>query len=210
MKLKFAVALAVGLFATLARADSSVTITVDLGTPQLFDTPTELVIPFSGLNGTLVSGQTEMVTVLFDSGEFIEYRPPYVALNAGLVLGTSVATYPEFASGTGAFLAANGSDLFTPIVLSSADEYDPTNPDGPGEMAVGIEFPPTFTATGIYGFQFDITCPDTPGVAVTSGKLLLNVQPVPEPSSLLLSGIGLAALIGLARRYRAGGQNAPV
>jgi hypothetical protein len=76
MKLKFAVALAVGLFATLARADSSVTITVDLGTPQLFDTPTELVIPFSGLNGTLVSGQTEMVTVLFDSGEFIEYRPP--------------------------------------------------------------------------------------------------------------------------------------
>jgi PEP-CTERM motif len=33
---------------------------------------------------------------------------------------------------------------------------------------------------------------------------------VPEPSSLLLSGIGLAALIGLARRYRAGGQNAPV
>jgi hypothetical protein len=30
----------------------------------------------------------------------------------------------------------------------------------------------------------------------------------PEPSSLLLSGIGLAALIGLARRNRTKGQKA--
>lgn len=198
--MKLALVFVVLFFASGARANSSATVVVDLGALQLIDTPTELVIPFGGLDGTLVSGQTEMVTVLFDSGESIEYLPPYIALNAGLVLGTNVATYPEFASGTGTFLAADGSDLFTPILLGSADEYDPTNPSGPGEISVGIEFPPTFTATGIYGFQFDVTYPDTPGVAVTSGELLLNVQPVPEPSALLLSAMGLAALIGLARK----------
>jgi hypothetical protein len=194
MKMAPAVAVAVLLFASLARADSSTTITIDLGTSQLVNTTNELVIPFSGLNGTPVGGQTEMVTVLFDSGQSIEYMPPYLELNAGLRLNTNITPYPQFASGTGTFLAADGSDLFTPIRLGSADCI---NRDGSGCLAVGIEFPPTFSPTDIYGFRFDITYPDTPGATVTSGDLLLNVQPVPEPSTLLLSVMGLAALIGL-------------
>lgn len=188
---------AVGLlsFSSLCRADSNTTITVDLGSATL--SSGQLAIPFSALNGTLVSGQSETVTVLFDGGQSIAYAPPYASLSAALLIGTNLSPYPEFAAGTGTFLAANGSDLFTPIALGSADGTD--GPNGPGEMALLLAFPPPFTGANIYGFQFNIDFPDPPGVSVNSGEFLLNVEPVSEPSAFLLVLAGLSALVGLRR-----------
>lgn len=195
MRLRLVAAAALLFFAGVARADSNTTIIVDLGTSSL--NSGQLAIDFSNLNGTLVNGESETVTVLFESGQSIQYLLPYASLSAGLALGTNLSPYPQFASGTGTFLAADGSDLFTPIALGSADGSD--GPNRPGEIGLILAFAPDFNSTGIYGFQFNINFPDPPGVSVTSGQFLLDVEPMPEPSTLLLALMGLAAILILHR-----------
>jgi hypothetical protein len=187
------------LFIPAAQADSSATVTVSLGPPQFINTLGELITPFGDLNGTPVNGQSESITVLFANREFI-FSPGY-DFDAGLVLQTSgVPCSGFFASGTGSFhRSANGAPLFSPIQLGSACGSN-------GELAVGIEFPPLTGPYSVYGFQFNVTYPDSPGGSIGQGDLLLSfdnpdpavfIEPLPETATwtLLLAGIALLGLI---------------
>jgi PEP-CTERM motif len=192
------------LFASSAHAD---TVTVDLGPPQYISSTGQLDIAFSDLNGTPLDGESQTITILFSGGEYL-YTPDGYDFDTGLVLQTNGSDCPGFASGTGTFLGADGTPLFAPIALGSAEGCGSS-----GELALGIEFPPLSGPYSAYGFQFDVTYPDDPGATIAAGDLLISfdnpwpevfVEPLPEPPTfvLLSAGLGVLGLAGRLMRKR--------
>jgi hypothetical protein len=96
---------------------------------------------------------------------------------------------------TGAFLA-EALDINGLVLASFADT---TTSCGPATCFDGT---PTLTASGIRGFRFA----DTPGGfnnAVIDNLVLTTANKVPISSTLSLTGLGLALLLGVSRRNRA-------
>ena len=172
MKMKLAVAFAVLLFAVVVRAD---TVNVN-GIP--------MIIP----DGSTVTSVTTSETPFGDLTYNVDY---------------------SFADGTGSTefqlhsgdLSTNGEVFFTSPVSELEFSYF-GNPflvgDNLGDDFFGPEgstsYSGTFAGPGITSISWQ-------GFTFVDGITSLSYT-VPEPSSLLLSGMGLAALIGLARRSR--------
>jgi hypothetical protein len=176
--------LAALMFIPAAFADSSQTITINIGvTPPGEDA--NIIIPFSNLSGTPLNGQSETINFVFTSPEYI---PTLGTLGAGMYLQTNEA-YPGFITGVGYLIGANGEPMGAPIVLGSSD-------CSCGVTGTGIYPPPISTLTAVYGFQFDVTYPDSLGVIVGDGQLDINYTAVPEPSMwpMLLFGIALVVI----------------
>jgi len=179
MKLKLAVALAVLLLSGAVRADG-----IDVG---------GAIIP----DGSTITG-TQPITV-----EDIPFEETFYSFSDGT--GTAELLGPIGAVGTINFtepvsdLTINWYGFFFFASDNLGDEYSepiccaplfPSNSptgsayfSGPGITSVSWVFPTTGEHLGIDSMTYTVDATDLPGV--------------PEPSSLLLLGIGLAALIGL-------------
>jgi len=181
MKLKLAVAFAVLSFASVARAD-------DVSTPV-----GSVYIP----NGSTVTS-IEPVSV--------DYYPNY------LVSFTFADGYGEVTT-QGVYGMTGSLDFITPVAGLSLD-WDGQYFWAADNIGDTFGFPDNSSSSGTIGWA-------GPGITLVnfgSGSADAGVDSmtyaldgpasVPEPSSLLLSGMGLTALIGLARRYRTKGQKA--
>jgi PEP-CTERM motif len=176
MKMKLAVAFAVLFFASQAHADST-PITLDVTAISCQAACDEPFEPTLDLEAQLV---VEEVTGTFTNPVNIVYNQPVYEVMS--MTGT-LNGYPVTLLGTEDYLDDNATDLFQlGYVTFTADGY-----------AVGLFDDDTNdlleTSNPVWaGNNLDI-------IAWTA----VDPAPVgaPEPSSLLLSGIGLAALIGL-------------
>jgi hypothetical protein len=191
MKLKLAVAFAVFLFATLARADSSL----------IRDVTATSCGPCSGSPVTSPISLQAQFTVEAVTGEFFNAGQAYLFTGTeyevmgitGTLNGSpmALAAAPQ---GIGSWLYEQGGDFGLGTVYFTADgSFSWLENDGEFNLLEILD------ANGDgYGTSNPInwTATDPPPAGT------------PEPSSLLLSGIGLAALIGLARRNRTKSQNA--
>ncbi len=194
MKKVLAIALLVLIFASgQCSADSNQTVTVNLGPLQELQAQ-ELTVPFTNLSDTPLSGQTQTLTFQFANAKWI-YEDE-VPLFAGVILQTNDSTFPGFATGTGTFIGQNGELLFAPIELGSADASN-------GSFIVGFT-PPLALNAAIYGFQFNITYPDTAGITINGGDLVISGDgayvTTPEPALPLMLGFGLLCAVALKFR----------
>jgi hypothetical protein len=190
MKMKLAVALAVLFFANAVRADN-----VDVDSVPVF-------IPDGS---TITSVNTDYQQSAFGPLIYVGYSfadgTGYALGNPGNGFGGEV-NFTTPVSGltfgwTGyQFLASD----------NAGDGYVEPYPIG----TYGSINSEAFTGAGITQIIWSST--DTPGgiASLTYTLDSAGTSSVPEPSSLLLSGIGLAALIGLVRRNRKKGQKAMV
>lgn len=191
MKVKFAVAFAVLLFASVARADG---IETDNGlvyipdgsvVTSLLDTEPDLtVVSFTFADGTGVADANGV----FGAGGTINFTVPVSDLSFGWV-------------GNG-----NGPGYVFDVTDNVGDIFHPSpTPSDPYPPLTGTE---TFAGPGITSLGWGTY--SVPGGISSLNYTLDTTAPVPESSSLLLSGMGLAVLIGLARRHRTKGQKATV
>jgi hypothetical protein len=193
MKLKLAVAFAVLLFATLARADST-PVTVDItATNCLCGNPSTTPINLSAqLTVEQVTG------TFFNPGEAYAFTgtvDEIVALT-GTVNGFAMSLV-QAPYGDGSWISAPGYSSYT----------GQPDPGAPGFLLGYIYF----SADGIPSWMFNDVTNYLEGFDGSNTITYTATDPpanAPEPSALLLSGIGLAALIGLARRNRTKSQNA--
>jgi hypothetical protein len=176
VKMKLAIAFAVLMLATLARADS-------------INTPTGILIIPDGSTVTsfgVAPYDTPLLEEIYGTPYFVDYS---FADGTGETDGNALFNY----GGTINFTVPVSSVTFS-WVQGIIGDFGPTNPDGSSGVT---------TLTGSIS-QINWYAGDLLG-GITSMSYT-----VPEPSSLLLSGMGLAALIGLARRNRTKGRKASV
>lgn len=186
MRVKLAVAFAVLLFAPLAHADE-------------INTPTGILIIPDGSTVTafgIAPPPTPLIEELFGTQYFVDYS---FADGTGETAGNALASY----SGVVNFSSPVSELTFSwvqgavPFFFSDNMGASFTAPDDVGCCV----FSGTVTLTGTDISQIEWSGGDLLG-GITSMSYTVDAS-VPEPSSLLLSGMGLAALIGLARRNRA-------
>lgn len=192
MKLKFAVALAVGLFATLARADSTpfvVDVTATSCT-SCFGSP---VIPLINLQAQFTVEQVS--GTFFNSGEaFLFSGTEFEVVGITGTLNGSPMTLAAAPQGIGSWLFEQGNDFGLGTVYFTANgSFSWLENDGDFNLLEILD------ANGDgFGTNNPINWSATDPAPVGA----------PEPSSLPLSGIGLAALIALARLNRSKRQQA--
>jgi hypothetical protein len=190
MKVKLAVALAVLLFASAipAYADSStVTVTLNFNETNV-------------LNGTGFIG-------LGSNGSGPMYGTGYEVLSIGINWSDTGTPNPLYSIVYG---FEDTIVLGGQVLDSLCDYLVQTGPSSYQEIdcgSGGLQAPyvSSVTYSGSWG-SAEIGFGGTESITIESNFTQRTVTP--EPSSLLLSGMGLAALIGLARRNRTQGQKA--
>lgn len=185
MRAKLAVAFAVLMFAALARADDITTPTGNLYIPDGSTVTAFGILPTTPLQEELF-GDQYYVDYSFSDGTGVT-EGNYLAAYAGAINFTEPVSSVTF-------------DWLKDIDFAAGDNLGDSF-TAPGNVFVG---------SGTETFQgTDITQIQWYGAGLNVGIASMSYT-VPEPSSLLLSGIGLAALIGLARRSRTKEQKAMI
>ncbi len=191
MKVKLALAFVAVLFAaTLARADSVFTVTIS--------------------QTTMEGGDTAALSFNWDA-------TTQAISDINLVIGN--APGGDNAAG---FTWSSAAPYFIPPGQPNAGGLFLLDLDGPGGSYFQIDqgnygLPPLMPVTGEQLVAIDLNCPGssigapTGGCALGFGDIEFGAAdafitdppsvPTPEPSSLLLSAVGLAALSGLARKF---------
>jgi hypothetical protein len=188
MKLKLAVAFAVLLFANLAHADQITTGTGQLTIPTGSTVSSINLIPFPyGVEW----GNTSLVSYTFSDGTGTTEGNPLLGFWGTIDFTAPVDGLSFSWFGTTIFAANdNAGDSFACFaspVCSGTEAFA-------GAGITQITWQAGDEEGGITAMSFTVDPPDPPSV--------------PEPSALLLSGMGLAALIALACRNRTNGQKA--
>jgi hypothetical protein len=190
MKMKLATAFAVLLFASMVRADE---IGTTYGAVYIPDGSTvtsisyvpgyiDAIVSFTFADGTGVANALGV----FSATGSINFTTP--------VCGLSFDWY-----GPGWWATDNLGDVYTPPIEAFSGGEPSTGTAtfaGPGISSIEWATEDNFSVAGIESMTYTLDSTDPPGV--------------PEPSSLLLSGLGLAALIGLARCNRANDPKAMI
>jgi hypothetical protein len=178
MKMKLAVAFAVLLFATLARADS---------TPIIVDVTATSCTQCGVFPGPAIS-LVATFTVEQETGTFFDPSED------GLFF---TGTADEIISMAGTF---NGSPITIGTGPDGTASWLVEDPSG-GFQIGSVYFSSASGNSSLFVSDWNLLDTTLNGVGYTEAILWSAVDPGPvgasEPSSLLLSGIGLAALIGL-------------
>jgi hypothetical protein len=179
MKTTLIVAFAVLLFASVARADE---VTTDLGVLYIPDGSVVTSIGEVTFDGV----ECPVVSFSFADGTgMAEEQGPMGAIGSinftTPVSGLSFYLYGPYQSATDNL----GDAYFMPDSFEGTVAFA-----GPGITSIDWEIGDNTGLAGIESMNYTLDGTDPPNV--------------PEPSSLLLSGIGVAALIGLTSRNRAG------
>jgi hypothetical protein len=189
MKVKLAVAFAVLLFASLAQADQ---IDTSTGVITIPDGSTVTSVDFIPFPHGEEWGNTYLVDYSFLGG-------------TGETEGNSLLGYDGTIDFTSPVSDLSFSWLGVTLFTASDNVGDSFLCDV--SCLAGTE---AFPGTGITEITWQAGDEQGGISAMTFTADPADPPPVPEPSTLLLSGLGLAALIGLARRKLARGQKAIV
>lgn len=171
----------------IARAGSIQTVTITLNDGSIKSGANIVRIPFTGLAGTPVAGESEIINFLFTNP-----IPQFGPLGATLILQTN-EPFPGLMHGVG-YISGIGTSG-SPYGLGAAD-------CSCGFTAVGF-YPTLTTLTEIYGFQFDVTYPDRTDVYIGDGQLAINYTATPEPATWGTLMLAMAVAMGLKRKIAA-------
>jgi len=192
MKVKLAVAFAVLLFATLARADQIDTSTGPITIPS---GSTVTAIDFIPIPHGLEWGNTSLVSYSFSDGTGESEGNSLLGYTGTIDFTTPVSDVSFAWLGVTLFTADDNvgdSYICDTICTSGTGAF-------PGTGITEITWQAGDEVGGITSLAFTLDASDPP-----------DPPSVPEPSSLLLSCMGLAALLGLVRRNRTRRQDAIV
>jgi len=154
------------------------------------------------------SGKNESLSPAFDTlilGAKTTTTPAQVAFDlqfGDFVVGNSGSLVGSFTYHIEENITINGDTEVLPLNLF-------TSITGPGDsLFVGTVSPVIFAAAGVKLFVGSYQSPSLPAGQHASFALSATIEPitssVPEPASLGLMGSGVAMLLALARRRRAG------
>jgi hypothetical protein len=187
-------------------------IPIDLGPPGALST--DLVVPFTTVNGTSLSGQDLSLDFGFSGSQFVRLFSVTTDFQVSVKLQTNTLGSPGFLSGTGFLRDQLGNPLQPAQDLGSASSSD-------GSM-IGVLFP-LFPGAGapnrpfdFFNVHFDLTLPNNSSFDITGGEFELSaiglggpfgVGPgvpndiVPDAAdAIFLLGMGLVGL--LVARFR--------
>ena len=193
------------LFAVIAltilassQAAQGVAIQIDVGTPHTLSS--DMIIPFSDLNGTALLDQSLSVDFRFANSEFVRLFTVTTAFSVSMTLQTSSSSFVGFLQGKGYLTDSLGNALEPPQTLGrSSSDAGLISVDLLSQVSRPIDF---------YGVHYNLKFPTNPAV-VTGGqfRLLSDTGPfgigpslppdiVPDiGSTAILLGLGFVGII---------------